>query len=395
MSNDQPWVQAAMPAQPQPTPPVAPANAPTRRRERRGLGVFGTVLVAGLTAAVVGAFAGLGGYVLGSGVDESPAVSKTTPVVTPLPQVTGAAVRPLGSIAQIVEAALPSVVSILVEGANESGSGSGFVLRPDGYILTNNHVVELAGTNGELTVVFNDGTKAAGTIVGRNPEYDLAVVKVDRTGLPAMTIGDSNSVRVGDAVIAIGAPLGLDGTVTSGIVSAKDRPVTAGGAGETAYINAIQTDAAINPGNSGGPLLDASGLVIGVNSAIATLAVTSEAGNIGLGFAIPVASAKRIAEELIATGDSSTPIIGVSLDLAFDGDGARVSEVTKGGPSDAVGIRPGDVITKLNDRAIGDSTELVVAIRTYAPGDLVSVAFDRDGQTRTVQLTLGSASGKG
>lgn len=376
-----------------PPPPPPPATA---RRERRGLGIFATVLVAGLTSAIVGAFAGLGGYVLGRSVDEAavaaPAAAAPSAPIT-LPQSSGSVAREPGSINAIVSAVMPSVVSIQVEGTSESGSGSGFALRPDGYILTNNHVVDLAASGGDLTVVFSDGSKAAGTIVGRNPEYDLAVVKVDRSDLRPVTLGDSDEVLVGDLVVAIGAPLGLDGTVTSGIVSAKDRPVTAGGAQDMAYINAIQTDAAINPGNSGGPLLDGAGRVIGINSAIATLAFGGEAGNIGLGFAIPSNSAKRIAEELIATGDSSTPIIGVSLDLAYEGDGARVSEVNSGGPSEKAGVRPGDIITRLDDRSIDDSTELVVAIRSYAPGDTVTLEVMRDGTARTVEVTLGSASG--
>jgi len=357
------------------------------------------VVIAGLTAAIVGSVAGIGGYVIGKQVDDS-AVATAGPAASApvtLPQATSApVVREPGSIGAIVDAALPSVVSILAEGSTESGSGSGFVLRPDGYIITNNHVVDLVVSGGKLTVVFSDGTKVDGTIVGRNPEYDVAVVKVDRTGLPPVTLGDSDAVEVGDPVIAIGAPLGLDGTVTSGIVSAKDRPVTAGGSagsGETAYINAIQTDAAINPGNSGGPLLDGGGRVVGINSAIASLANGSEAGSIGLGFAIPANSAKRIAEEIISTGDSSTPIIGVSLDLAYEGDGARVSEVNKGGPSDAAGIKPGDIITGLDGRSINDSTELVVAIRSHAPGDVVDLEYTRGGTVRQAKITLGSASG--
>lgn len=379
--------------------PAPPAPPVTVRRERRGLGIFGTVLVAGFTAALVGAVAGIGGYVIGKQVDDTSGVSAVPASSSPvsLPQATGApVVREPGSIGSIVATALPSVVSILAEGSSESGSGSGFVLRPDGYIITNNHVVDLVVSGGKLTVVFSDGSKAEGTIVGRNPEYDVAVVKVERTGLVPITLGDSDAVEVGDPVIAIGAPLGLEGTVTSGIVSAKDRPVTAGGSagsGETAYINAIQTDAAINPGNSGGPLLDGAGHVVGINSAIASLANGSEAGSIGLGFAIPANSAKRIAEEIISTGDSSTPIIGVSLDLAYDGDGARVSEVNKGGPSDTAGIKPGDIITRLDGRSINDSTELVVAIRSHAPGDVVDLEFTRGGQSKQAKVTLGTASG--
>jgi putative serine protease PepD len=206
-------------------------------------------------------------------------------------------------------------------------------------------------------------------------------------------LGDSAQVTVGDVAVAIGAPLGLDGTVTSGIISSLDRAVTAGGSGEMAYINAIQTDAAINPGNSGGPLLNSVGQVIGINSAIATLApsFSGEVGSIGLGFAIPINSARRIAEEIIETGDSSTPIIGVTLDTTFTDGGSRISEITPGGPADAAGLRSGDIITALQGRDTSDSTELVVAIRSFAPGETVQVTFVRGGQTRSVNLVLGAS----
>jgi putative serine protease PepD len=207
-------------------------------------------------------------------------------------------------------------------------------------------------------------------------------------------LGNSDQVKVGELVIAIGAPLGLNGTVTSGIISSLNRPVTAGGRGDLAFINAVQTDAAINPGNSGGPLLDGVGRVIGVNSAIATLAGTSnaEVGSIGLGFAIPINSAKRIAEEIIATGESNTPIIGVVLNTAYTGEGAEVGELTSGGPAEVAGIRVGDVITELNGRLVADSTELVVAIRSYAPGESVDLAITRNGQSENLTLVLGSST---
>jgi putative serine protease PepD len=356
----------------------------------------GTVLIAALVAAVVGAFAGLAGYAVGRAVDAS-SESQTVPAAT----VTSSELSPAGpasplvdgSIAGIAAATLPGVVSILAEGDNDSGSGSGFVIRPNGYILTNNHVVDLAADGGELTVVFNDGERAKGTIVGTNASYDLAVVKVDRRGLPTVPLGDSALVRVGDVAIAIGAPLGLDGTVTSGIVSALDRPVIAGESqADASYINAIQTDAAINPGNSGGPLLNADGAVIGVNSAIATLAIGGEAGNIGLGFSIPSNSAKRIADELIATGRSRTPLLGVQLDNEFADNGARVSSVTSGSAADDSGLESGDVIVRIDDRSINDATELVVAIRSYAPGDTVDIRYERGGQERTTTLVLGDDS---
>ena len=371
-------------------PPPIPLPPP-RKERRRGLGVLATVCVSAVTAVVVGGVAGLGGYVIGSSGDENLSVSNN---IVQLPQIDGAANVSSSDVAAIAESVLPSVVSILIEAGNNSGSGSGFIVQSDGYILTNNHVAAPAANGGELTVVFDDGSEAIAKIVGRNTSYDLAVLKVDRDGLPAAVLGDSSAVRVGEAAIAIGAPLGLNGTVTAGIISSLDRPVTAGGSGELAFINAIQTDAAINPGNSGGPLLDDTGRVIGINSAIATLAgsIGGETGSIGLGFAIPIDTAKRIAEELIATGDSQTPIIGVVLNTAYMGDGAAVSEITPGGPAEEAGVRVGDVITGFNGRQVADSTELVVVIRSYAPGEGVELTFTRNGQSTTVPLTLGSSS---
>lgn len=380
---------AAPAAEPSATPAVAATSAaPVTTAARRGPGIFAVILVAAVTALVVGVFAGLGGYLLGQGIDSSANTIVSLPQADAVP---AAATNPGSSIAAIAAAELPSVVSIVATGANSAGSGSGFVIRSDGYILTNNHVVAIA-KGGKLEVVFNDGTRIKGEIVGTNPEYDIAVVKVAKKGLPAMLIGNSDNVAVGDLAIAIGAPLGLDGTVTAGIISALDRPVTAGDSGDTSFINAIQTDAAINPGNSGGPLLDGAGRVVGINSAIASMATgNSEAGNIGLGFAIPINTAKRIAEELIATGTSKTPIIGVNLDTGFPGPGAKVLEVTPNGPSDDAGLQKGDIITNLAGRLIHDATELVVAIRTHAPGDKVDVKINRGGGSVSATVTLGSA----
>lgn len=388
-----------------PVPPVLPAStvAPTTMSSpyppaptpppRRGMGLLGTVLVAAVVAAVVGAFAGVAGYALGRslGTEEAAASVDPAPADAAAPQV----VARDGSIAGIAADTLPAVVSLAVEGSSGSGSGSGFVIRPDGYILTNNHVVSVAA-DGSVEVVFADGDRRPGRIVGTSPSYDLAVVKVDRTDLPTLALGDSDEVRVGDIVIAIGAPLGLDGTVTSGIVSALDRPVMAGeSASDVSYINAVQTDAAINPGNSGGPLLDRSGNVIGVNSAIATLAIGGEAGSIGLGFAIPSNSASRVAEEIIATGSSRTPLMGVQLDPAYTDGGARVSEITPGSGAEAAGLRTGDIVREVDSRPIADATELVVAIRSYAPGDTIVVTFERGGRTQQADLVLGDDSRAG
>jgi putative serine protease PepD len=355
------------------------------------MGFWGTILVSAITALIVGGVAGLGGYLIGSNGDQN--VSGENNVIS-LPQLDDVVNVSTTDVAEIAESVLPSVVSILIEAGEDSGSGSGFIVQSDGYILTNNHVAAPAADGGELTVVFENGEKAIAKIVGRNSSYDLAVLKVDKTGLPAAVLGDSSAVRVGEVAIAIGAPLGLNGTVTSGIISSLDRPVTAGGSGELAFINAIQTDAAINPGNSGGPLLDGKGRVIGINSAIATLAGTigGETGSIGLGFAIPINTAKRIAEELISTGDSQTPIIGVVLNTAFTGEGAEIGEITPGGPAEKAGLRAGDVITGFNGRQVADSTELVVAIRSYAPGEQIEITIIRKGQNSTIPLTLGSST---
>ncbi|MHB1068123.1 MAG: S1C family serine protease [Candidatus Nanopelagicales bacterium] len=359
---------------------------------RRAPGLLAMVAVAAAVAAVVGSFAGLTGYLVGRSVDEA---TGATPPAVAVP-VDSPAVEPPraeGSIADIAAGTLPSVVSIIAEGSTQSGSGSGFVVRSNGYILTNNHVVNLVADGGPLMVVFSDGARADAEVVGTNASYDLAVIKVDRTGLPAVTLGDSEAVQVGDAAIAIGAPLGLDGTVTSGIISAVDRPVTTGDTlDDVSYMNAIQTDAAINPGNSGGPLLNSAGSVIGVNSAIATLAIGGEAGSIGLGFAIPINSAKRVAEELIATGQSRTPVMGVRLAMDFTEGGAKVEGVNEGSPAQEAGLREGDVILRVNGRAIDDGVELVVEVRNHAPGDEVTIDYTRGGQERSTTLVLAGDS---
>jgi putative serine protease PepD len=294
-----------------------------------------------------------------------------------------------GSIAAVAAALQPSVVQINVGGGGGQGTGSGFIIREDGYILTNNHVT---AKGDDITVTFSDGRTVPAALVGANPGYDLSVVKVDETGLPAVTLGSSSALAVGDTAIALGSPLGLQGTVTAGIVSALNRPVTAGGQGELAFINAIQTDAAINPGNSGGPLVDGNGAVIGVNSAIAALggSLGGQVGSIGLGFAIPIDTAARIASEIIATGSSSTPIIGVQLDMQYAGPGARVSGITNNGPAAGSGLREGDVITALNGTLVVDATDLIVDVRSLAPGEEVTLTVQRDGTEREVTLVLGA-----
>lgn len=298
------------------------------------------------------------------------------------------------SISALAAKVLPSVVSISVRNGSEGGAGTGFVIRSDGYLLTNNHVVEGVANGGSLRVSFNDGKTVNGKIVGTDSAYDLAVIKVELKNLTALQFGDSDKVQVGDSVIAIGSPLGLAGTVTSGIISAKDRAVTAGSrTSEGSFINALQTDAAINPGNSGGPLVDKSGAVIGINSAIATLdSSSSQTGSIGLGFAIPINQARRTAEQLIKTGKSSHPIIGVSLDTRYMSGGARIAEVMAGSPAAKAGIVVGDTIIGIDGKSVESADELIVAVRAKQPGDSVKLLLSANGSKRTVTLVLAASS---
>ena len=294
------------------------------------------------------------------------------------------------TIAGVVRVALPSVVSVMVDAGAESGSGSGFVLSADGYVVTNNHVIDAAVVNdGTVEIILNDGRRLPAEIIGRNVSYDVAVLRVADASLPPLAAGESPAA-VGDSVLVIGAPLGYDFTVTTGIVSAVDRPVTVGEADEASYISAIQTDAPINPGNSGGPVLDGDGAFIGMASSIATLARAPGAGSIGLGFAIPSRAVVRIAEEIIATGTSRTPIMGVTLDTNFPGPGALIDTVTAGGPAELAGLRPGDVILSLAGRTVGNADELVVAIRDRLPDEEVAVEARRGDRAFAVEVVLGS-----
>ena len=304
--------------------------------------------------------------------------------------------RAPGSIAALAARLIPAVVSIAVSGGRNSGTGSGFFLDSDGFILTNNHVVESAASGGRITVETSDGKKYPATLVGRDSSYDLAVLKINVQAAPTLQLGNSDQVMVGDSVIAIGSPLGLSGTVTAGIISSKNRAVTTGnGFGESSFINALQTDAAINPGNSGGPLVDSTGAVIGVNSAIATLGVSSQAGSIGLGFAIPINQAKKTAEQLINTGSATYPIMGISVDTQFTGAGALISKestgITPGGPADKAGLRKGDLIVALDGSDIENSDELIVAIRSKNIGDKVKVKYKRNNITREVDVVLAAS----
>jgi putative serine protease PepD len=294
----------------------------------------------------------------------------------------------------VAAAVTPSVVSIQVSAAAGSGTGSGSVYKTSAtssYIITNNHVVEDAATSGKITVELLNGDLIDAKIVGRDSNYDLAVIQVQRGNLPVIAIGDSSKISVGDPVIAIGSPLGLASTVTSGIISALNRPVTAGTVGAESYVNAIQTDASINPGNSGGALVDAQGRIIGVNSAIATLSSGGTTGSIGLGFSIPFNEAKRVIDEIIATGKSTRPVMGVNLDATYTGVGAKILKLVPDGGAEKAGIPEGSVIRSIDGVKTNDQVSAIVRIRSYAPGAVVTVLVDLPtGGQKSFKVTLGT-----
>ncbi|MEU8602723.1 S1C family serine protease, partial [Streptomyces parvulus] len=386
-----PWTASAA------TAPLQHSGTPDERRRRTRKALIGGALLIALVS-------GIAGGVVGVHLERNGGVGTVE-----LPQAGAeSAKRAPGSVAALAGRALPSVVTLHVSGSESAGTGTGFVLDDRGHILTNNHVVDPAGDGGEITVTFNSGDTAEATVVGRDSGYDLAVVRVKGvSGLTPMPLGNSDNVRVGDPVVAIGAPFDLAGTVTSGIISAMERPITAGGeegdASDVSYVDALQTDAPINPGNSGGPLLDSRGRAIGINSAIRSAGGGSaesdggQSGSIGLGFAIPINQGKRVAEELINTGRASHPVIGITLDMDYSGDGARVgadgSAVTKGGPGAEAGIEPGDVITAVDGQRVHSGEELIVKTRAHRPGDRLELTLERDGRERKISLVLGSSDG--
>jgi len=324
--------------------------------------------------------------------------SSSTNLGANLVQTNNTVERAPDSIAALAARVIPAVVSISVNGVTGSGTGSGFFFDSDGFILTNNHVIDAAARGGTINVKLSDGKKYPAKLIGRDSSYDLAILKIDVIAAPTLQLGNSDQVQVGDAVIAIGSPLGLSGTVTSGIISSKNRAVTTGsGNGESSFINALQTDAAINPGNSGGPLVDATGAVVGVNSAIATLGLTSQAGSIGLGFAIPINQAKKTAEQLIATGSATYPIMGISVDSRFTGSGALITiegvGITPGGPADKAGLKEGDLIIEFNGAEVENSDELIVMIRSKSVGDKVTIKYQRNNIVRQTTVTLAASKG--
>ncbi len=311
---------------------------------------------------------------------------------------TQAVVPPTGEdTVEVAERLLESTVTIAYRSDTTGGTGSGFVIDAEGHIITNNHVIAGAADGGaQLMVEFADGQRVEAQIVGRSPSYDLAVIRVDRHQGKPVELGDSAAVRPGQGVLAVGAPLGLGGSITAGIVSAVDRPF---GVGDDAtsddtvrtYINGIQTDASINPGNSGGPLADSAGRVVGVNSAILTLgggAPGNRGGNIGLGFAIPINQAKIIAEEILRDGQATYPVIGAAV--APNSEGVRLSDVTPGGPAALAGLRSGDVVVAVGEKPVDTPTDLIVRVRSHRPGDRIDLIIrDRGPVTVTLDGKVG------
>ncbi|WP_246009816.1 S1C family serine protease [Actinokineospora cianjurensis] len=354
---------------------------PQPRREPRRVGFVVGVAV---LALVVGGGAGVAGGLIAS--DQRAPVQNALESAPPARQTAA----PAGSVESVAQKVLPTVVQLQVRGRSSAGEGSGFVISSDGFIVTNNHVIEGAVGGGQIQAVFQDGRTATATIVGRDPTSDVAVVKAQGVdNLQVSELGRSDDLRVGQAVVAIGSPFELSGTVTSGIVSSLHRPTRAGGEGgsQATVMDAIQTDAAINPGNSGGPLVNMQGQVIGINSAIYSpqSSASGSGGSVGIGFSIPIDQARRTADEIVKTGKATQTVLGVSVRDADDG-GAVIADVVSGGAGEQAGLKPGDVVTKLNDRRIDTADALVAAVRSQAPGDKVTLTLTGG---KTSQATLG------
>jgi len=379
------------PSAPQPSGYPQP-SADSHKRSRAGVLTVGALAIAMVSA-------GVGGGVALLMQPDPPAVTAAVDGTTPgVP----ASSVPVGSVEQVAAKVVPSVVKLEAIMGRAAEEGSGIVWSSDGLILTNHHVISAAvdgPPNAETKVTFADGRTTGFEVVGADPASDIAVVRAkDVNDLTPITLGSSADLRVGQDVVAIGSPLGLEGTVTTGIISALNRPVATGGdtRNQNTVLDAIQTDAAINPGNSGGALVNMHGELIGVNSAIATLGSDSgprsKGGSIGLGFAIPVDQAKRIAEELIATGSASHASLGVQVGNESKGGGARIVEVTAGGAADKAGLPAGVVVTRVDDRVINSANALVAAVRSKAPGEKVTLTYQDDsGRSQTVEVTLGKA----
>jgi putative serine protease PepD len=395
-----PSYQSSYPPPGPPTQPYGVQPAPRPSRGRVPGWLWPVVSVLALLLGVVGGVAGGVAYEswhrhrtegqLTGGLSEAGTVSKA-----PLP---------VGnhSVAAVAQQLLPSTIQVLAQyhGKKDGATGSGFVLDSAGHYITNNHVVADAVSNGgPIEVVDQQGDKYTATVVGRSPTYDLAVLYVKGgPSLPPASLGSAHLLRVGDQVVAFGSPLGLSSTVTSGIVSALNRPVTTSDAASEAasYINAVQTDAAINPGNSGGPLVDLTGQVVGVNSAIATTGSsgTGQSGNIGVGFAIPIDQVKITADQILRTGQARYPVIGATVNTGGDSDaGAKILGVKSSSPAAKAGLRKGDLVTAVAGEPVADGIALIVAIRAHQPGETVPFTVQRGGSSMSLKITLGSQVG--
>ncbi|MFJ9679821.1 S1C family serine protease [Streptomyces sp. NPDC101194] len=416
-----PGVRSAAEANWPPPPPTVPAyahhgagggpvwGAPDQLHSpagprKRGMG--GLVAAVAAAALIAGGIGGALGYWAADRNGTTSSRGSTTVAASANPHDLK---RDPGTVAGVAAKALPSVVTIDAQaGDGEGGTGTGFVYDKEGHILTNNHVVASAADNGQLTATFSDGKKYDAEVVGRAQGYDVAVLKLKNPppGLAPLALGNSEQVAVGDSTIAIGAPFGLSNTVTTGIISAKNRPVASGdgSGGSNSYMSALQTDASINPGNSGGPLLDSRGAVIGINSAIQSTGSSvgqTQAGSIGLGFAIPINQATNVAQQLIKTGQPVYPVIGATVTMDEKTGGAVISDqgtggvaaVAKGGPAARAGLRAGDVITKFDDTVIDSGPTLIGEIWTHQPGDQVTLTYKRNGRTATAEVTLGERKG--
>ncbi|HSE08310.1 MAG TPA: trypsin-like peptidase domain-containing protein [Nocardioidaceae bacterium] len=348
------------------------------------------------TAMVVGLLGGAaGGALVSASLDGGgrvvPVIGSDDPVPAPL--------KPRnGSVAAVADALLPSTVQILTRGGSGpagSATGSGFVVDREGHVITNNHVVSGVSDSGEIQVVDHEGRRLTAEIVGRSPVYDIAVLDVEGAeDLKPAALGSSRAMKVGETVVAIGSPLGLSSTVTAGIVSALDRPVTTGDQDESSFINAVQTDAAINPGNSGGPLVNLRGEVVGVNSAIATMGgFAADAGNIGVGFAIPMEQVKVTASQIVENGEAEYPVIGANVNTGSRRNGAQIVDVPSGTPADQAGLKKGDIVIAVEEKPVADGIGLIVAIRSHQPGETIRLTVRRQGQERTLQITLDAKVG--
>lgn len=387
--GDQPYWQPPFGAEPDASTSTAVAAPPKQRRQVSIPAALALSLVAAVAAGTIS------GVVVGNNSQDDKATVNQVLNNQPVTNSTGEEPAE-GSVESVAAKALPSVVSIEALTQTAASEGSGTIISPDGYVLTNHHVIAGAGEDGRLQVSMDDGTKHSATFVASDANTDVGIIKIDGVSdLPYLEFGDSDAVAVGQQVVAVGSPLGLNATVTSGIVSAKNRPVRASQeGGESSLIDAIQTDAAVNPGNSGGPLVDMNGNLVGMNSMIASLSSSagsgSEAGSIGLGFAIPSNFAKRMADQLINNGSVKHPTLGVKVDARSSGNGAQIVEVEPGSPAEEAGLKAGDVVTRVNDRLIENADALIGAARSQDFGATVTLEVTSEGSSdpRKVEVTL-------